>query len=325
MTVLARYLAAVQGVFLATGVIGAAVAQQDYPNRPIRFVVGFGAGGTSDILARVMAQKLGESIGQQIVVENRAGAGGNIALGMVSKAAPDGYTLFLASPAYVINPSLYAKVPYRVENFAPLSLVVSTDMVLIVAPSLPARTVQEFIQMARAKPGYYNFASAGSGTSSHLASELFVSMAGLKLTHIPYKEGPAAFNDLMGSHVHMMTYSLPSAVPHIKTGRIRALAVASLTRSNALPEVPTVNESGVPGYTVTNWFGILVPAATPKAIIMRLGSALHRGLAMPDARDRFNAHGADLINSSPESFAAFIRDEHDKWDKVIKTAGIKAE
>lgn len=311
-------------LFLA-GIARPVAAQQDYPVKPIRLIIGFAAGGTTDIVGRLIAQRIGDVVGQQVVVENRPGAAANIAMEIAAKAVPDGYALYLASPATVINPSLYSRVPYRVEDFAPVSLNVTTPMVLIVPNAFPAKSVQEFIQIVRSKPDHYNFGTAGAGSSSHLAAELFLSMTNTRLTHVPYKTGPAVLTDLMAGQLAMITYPVPEVVSYIKAGKMRALGVSAMKRSAVLPEVPTVHEAGVAGYSVMNWFGVTTPAKTPKEIIAKLNSAIQRGFATPQSRERITELGLDLVNSSPDDFGTFIREEYEKWRQVIRSRGIKAD
>jgi len=313
------------GIPVFIGIAPPVAAQQDYPVKPIRLIIGFAAGGTTDIVGRLIAQRISDVVRQQVVIENRPGAAANIAMEMAAKAAPDGYALYLASPAYVINPSLYAKVPYRVEDFAPVSLNVTTPMVLIVTNAFPAKSAQEFIQNARANPDKYNYGTAGSGSSSHLAAALFLSVTNTRLTHVPYKSGPAVVTDLIAGQLNMMTYPVPEVAPYIKAGKMRALGVSAMKRSAVLPEVPTLHEEGVTGFTVMNWFGVTAPARTPREIIAKLNAAIQRGFATPQSRERIAELGLDLVNSSPDDFGAFIREEYEKWGKVIRTQGINAD
>ena len=302
-----------------------ACAQQDYPSKPVRLIVGFGAGGAADIIARLMAQKMGESLGQQVVVENRPGAGSNIAFDHVAKSEPDGYTLVLATPGFTINPSLYAKTPFRLEDFAPVAQVASTPLIFIVPAASPASSVQDFIKVAQGAAQPLNYASAGIGSSTHLASELFVAMAKVKLTHVPYKGGPAAFTDLMNNQVNLIISSMPESLSYIKSGKVKPLAVTAATRAPALPELPTMAEAGLPDYAVTTWYGIVAPAKTPRDVVAKLHGSIQKSLAAQDTRERFAGLGFDAVNSSPESFTAFTRAEFNRWAQVIRDSGIKAD
>jgi tripartite-type tricarboxylate transporter receptor subunit TctC len=304
-----------------------AVAQGTYPNKPVRLVVPFPAGGTTDILARAAAQKLSEAWGQQVIVDNRPGAGGNIGADIVAKAAPDGYTLLMGTVGtHAINPSLYAKMPYdHVKDFAPVILVAGVPNVLVVNPDLPIKTVAELIAYAKANPGKLNFASSGSGTSIHLSGELFKVMAGVQMTHVPYKGSAPALTDLMGGQVQLMFDNLPSSLPQIKGGKLRAVAVTSTTRAAALPDVPTVAESGLPGFEASSWFGILAPAGTSKEIIAKINADVQKWLASPEAKEKLLGQGANAAGGSPEDFAKHIQAETAKWAKVVKESGAKVD
>jgi tripartite-type tricarboxylate transporter receptor subunit TctC len=312
-------------VLIAASLCSPAWAQQDYPTKPIKLVVGFGAGGAADIIARLLGQKMSEALGQPVVIENRPGAGSNIAFDFVAKAEPDGYTLALATPGYVTNPNLYGKTPYRLDDFAPIAQVASTPLVFMVPATSPAKSVQEFIKVAQTTTQHYNYASAGIGSSTHLASELFVAMAKVKLTHVPYKGGPAAFSDLMNGQVNMIISSMPESLSYIKSGKVKPLAVTGATRAPALPDLPTMAESGMSDFVITTWYGILAPAKTPKEVIGKLHSAIQKSLSARDTAERFAALGFDIVNSSPEGFTTFTRAEFNRWAQVIKVSGIKAE
>ena len=303
--------------------VSLAFAQADYPSKPIRLVVPFPPGGTTDILARAVAQKLTEAWGQQVIVDNRPGAGGNIGSDLVAKAAPDGYTLLMGTVGtHAINPSLYARMPYDAQkDFAPVILVASVPNVLEVDPSLPVHTVQELIAYARANPGKLNFASSGNGTSIHLSGELFKAMTGVKMTHVPYKGSAPALADLVGGQVQLMFDNLPSSLGLIKGGKLRAIAVTSTARSSALPDVPTLAESGLPGYEASSWFGVLAPARTPPAIIAKLNAAIDAWLASPEAKDKLASQGAVAAGGTPADFAHWIAGETVKWAKVVKASG----
>jgi tripartite-type tricarboxylate transporter receptor subunit TctC len=304
-----------------------ALAQGAYPSKPIRLVVPFPAGGTTDILARAAAQRLTEAFGQQVIVDNRPGAGGNIGSELVAKAPNDGYTLLMGTVGtHAINASLYAKMPYdHVKDFVPVVLVAGVPNVLVVHPSVPANTVQELIAYGKANPGKLNFASSGSGTSIHLAGELFKVSTGLQMQHVPYKGSAPALTDLMGGQVQLMFDNLPSALPHIKAGKLRALAVTSAARAPALPDVPTVAESGLPGFEATSWFGILAPAGTPPEVVAKLNGELARWIATPEAKEKMLAQGANAAGGTPEDFANHIAAETAKWAKVVKASGAKVD
>ena len=317
------------GALLAFSALAAApmAGAQAYPAKPIRIVVPFPPGGATDILARAVAQKLTDAWGQAVVVDNRPGAGGNIGSEIVAKAAPDGYTLEMGTVGtHAINASLYAKMPYdHVKDFAPVILVAGVPNVLVVNPSLPVSSVQELIAYAKANPGKLNFASSGSGTSIHLAGELFKVMAGVQMTHIPYKGSAPALQDLIGGQVQLMFDNLPPSLPHIKAGKLRALAVTSATRSSALPDTPTIAESGLPGFEASSWFGVLAPAGTPPAIIARLNAEIGAWLASAEAKEKMLALGANIGGGSPEDFARHIAAETAKWQKVVKASGAKVD
>ncbi len=301
---------------------------QAYPAKPIRLVVPYPAGGPLDIMARAIGQKLTEAWKQPVVVDNRAGAGGNIGADFVAKSAPDGYTLLMGAVAtHAINPSLYSKIPYDpVRDFAPVALVAQVPNILVLNPAVPAKTVRELIALARSKPGYLNFGSGSTGSTGHLAGELFNTMAGVKMVHIPYKGAAPATADLLGGQVHLMFDNLASALPNVKAGKLRALAVTTLARSEAIPELPTIAESGLPGFDLSTWFGLMVPAGTPPEIVARLNAEIVRALDAKDMRERLEKMGAEpLPNNTPEHFAAFIRAEAAKYAKVVKDSGARVD
>ena len=302
-------------------------AAQAYPDKPIRVIVPVPAGGTPDVVARMVAPGLSTLLGQQLVIDNRGGAGGLIGAELAARAVPDGYTVFFSSPgSLTILPHLQKQVAYdTLRDFAPISLVSIGPFLLITHPSVPARTVKELIALARAEPGKLNYASAGNGAANHLAMELFKSMAGVNITHVPYKGAPQAVTDLIGGSVNLMFNSIPPVLQHIKTGRLRLLAVASAKRSPQLPDVPTVSEAGVPGYEAITWFGLLAPAKTPKAIIVRLNDVMVKVVHAPDLKSQLEIQGYDPVGSSPEEFAAFIRAESEKYAKVVKFSGAKVD
>ena len=302
-------------------------AAQAYPDKPIRVIVPVPAGGTPDVVARMVAPGLSTLLGQQLVIDNRGGAGGLIGAELAARAVPDGYTVFFSSPgSLTILPHLQKQVAYdTLKDFAPISLVSIGPFLLITHPSVPARTVKELIALARAEPGKLNYASAGNGAANHLAMELFKSMAGVNITHVPYKGAPQAVTDLIGGSVNLMFNSIPPVLQHIKTGRLRLLGVASAKRSPQLPDVPTISEAGVPGYEAITWFGLLAPAKTPKAIIGRLNDVMVKVVHAPDLKLQLEIQGYDPVGSSPEEFAAFIRAESEKYAKVVKFSGAKVD
>jgi tripartite-type tricarboxylate transporter receptor subunit TctC len=314
---------------LATLLLASAFSShaQAWPTKPIRLVVPYPPGGSADILARSIGQKLSDGLGQQVVVENRPGAGTAIGAEAVAKAAPDGYTILLGTvSSHAINPALTPGLKYDpVKDFAPVSLVASIPFALIVHPSLPATSVKELIALAKAKPGSLNFSSAGSGTSNHLAGELFKSMTGTFMVHIPYKGSAPALNDLIAGQVQLMFDLVLTTAPHVKSGAVRALAVTGRERSSALPGVPTVAESGVPGYEVSAWFGFFAPAGTPPAVVNALNAETVKTLRLPDLRERLASQGADAVTNSPEQFSALVREELAKWTRVVKASGMKAD
>ncbi|ARP83113.1 hypothetical protein CAL12_21370 [Bordetella genomosp. 8] len=297
-----------------------------YPDRPIRIVLGFPAGGGADVVLRTVTPGLAEDLGQPVIVDNRPGAGGNLGMDIVAKAAPDGYTLLMAAPGLATNASLYENLPFDpATDFKAVGMVSSVANVLVVNPALPVYSVADLIDYAKRHPGELNYASSGIGTSLHLAGALFERDAGVKLTHVPYRGGPAATTDLISGQVQMMFNVLPLAVPQVKAGKLRALAVTGPTRSPALPDVPTMMEAGLKGYTAITWNGIVAPAGTPSPIINQLNAALQRVLDRPDVQKTFAAMGQDVVKDTPEEFDAMLKAETAKWHQVIESAGIKAE
>jgi tripartite-type tricarboxylate transporter receptor subunit TctC len=299
----------------------------DYPDKPVRLVVGFTPGGPSDIIARLLGQKLSELWAQQVIVDNRPGAGGNIAAEIVAKAPPDGYTLLLGNNSILAtNKALYRKLGYDpVKDFAPVILVASQPNILVVPAALPVQSVSELIALAKAKPGQLNYASSGSGAAAHLAGELFKTMANVDVVHIPYKGGAPALADVLSGQNQLMFATSLSVMPHIKSGRVRALAVTTAQRMRALPELPTVAEAGVPGFEATTWHGIVVPTGTAPAVIERINADVARALHVPEVRERFEALGAEVIGGTPQEFAAYIEKEIPKWTQVVKDAGARAD
>lgn len=319
---------AMQFLAVALGIAACvpALAQAPYPVKPVRVVVPSSAGGGTDIIARIIAPRLSERLGQQVVIDNRPGAGTMIGNEHVARAPADGYTILMGLSTLATNPIMYRKVAYNAAtDFAPISLVFSAPNVLVVHPSLPVKTVKDLIAFAKARPGQVNYASAGLGTNPHLCMELFLSMAGLKMTHIPYKGSAPAMIDLISGQVVAMTATMLTGMPHIRTGRLRALGVTGPVRNAALPEVPTISEAGVPGYEAGQWYGALAPANTPREIVARLNRDLLAVLQTAEVRERFAADGGEAVGNSPDEFARFIRNELDKWARVAKTAGIKPE
>ena len=305
---------------------GVAVAQA-YPVKPVRMVVPFPAGGATDIVGRLIALKLSESWGQQVIVDNRGGAGGTIGSDLAAKSAPDGYTLLIGtSSTHAIAPSLYSKLPYDpVRDFASVTLVASATILLAVHPSLPAKTVRDLIALGKRKPNALSFASSGNGGISHLIGEHFKSAGGIQMLHVPYKGDTPALVDLVGGQVHLMFGTAVSFLPYVKAGRLNALAVTNPKRSPIVPDVPTVAESGLPGFEALQWFGIFVPAGTSKDIVARLNGEIVKIVRLPDVRERLTGLGAEVVGNTPEQFAAFQKADTVKWAAVVKASGAKIE
>ena len=312
---------------LAVLVLGGDARAQDYPIRPLRFIVPYPPGGAADIVARMVAQKLTAALGATVVIDNRAGAGGNLGTDLAAKAAPDGYTLLMGNVGPIaINPGLFRKLPYDpLRDFAPVSLLAVYPNVLVINPSLPVKSVTDLIGYARVRPGQLAFASAGNGSSTHLAAELFKSMAGIEMMHVPYKGGSQAVVDVIGGQVQMYFSSVLGALPHVKSGKLRALAVTGSRRSRAAPQLPTIAECGFPGYEANNWLGLLVPAGTPNPVITRLDQEIVKAFAQPEFHEKISVQGGDAETGSPAQFAAYIRAEIKKWAQVIKASGAQAE
>ena len=302
-------------------------APSTYPVKSVRFIVPYTPGSSGDIFARAIAQKMSEGWSQQVIVDNRGGSGGMMGSEMAAKAPSDGHTLMLGGTSNMaINPALYARLPYDpVRDFAPVTLVASSPYVMIVNPSLPARTVPEFIALARARPGQLNYASTGSGSAVHLTAELFASMAGVKLVHIPYKNQASRIVDVMAGEVQMMFAGMVLVQPHMKTGKVRALGMSGAKRSPLMPDLPTIAESGIKGFESTGWFGVFVPAGTPRGIVAQLNAEIVRALKLPEVSERFAREGADLFGNSPEQFAVFLKSETTKWSKAVKTSGARPD
>ena len=317
------FLLSTIAILMATAIPAQA---QTYPTRAIRLIAHSAPGGTSDILGRLVAQKLTEALGQQVVVENRAGASGIIGVEVAAKSAPDGYTLLITQTSIAINPSMFAKLPYNaLRDFAPITQLVVAPNVLVVHPSVPAKSIKEFIALAKRSPGSLINGSPGQGTSPHLSAELFKIMSGAKFEHAQYKGAGMAIVSLLSGEISIMFTTPPTAMPYIKAGRLRPLGVTTTKRAGALPDVPTIAEAGVPGYESVQWFGMLVPASTPRPVVDRLHNEITRAVRAPDMKERLNSLGLDVVASTPEEFGAYMRSETEKWAKVIKTMGIKPE
>jgi tripartite-type tricarboxylate transporter receptor subunit TctC len=325
--------AIVGAFFLAGAMVAPLCAQttstssgQAYPAKPVRLILPFPPGGPTDLLGRVIAQKLSDQLGQPVVVDNRGGAGGNLGVELAAKSPPDGYTLVLSSPLIAISPSLYVKLNYDpIKELAPISLVAYIQNVMLVHPSVPAKTLKEFIQLARANPGKLNFGTGGTGTTTHLAAELLKVIAKIDIVHVPYKGTGLALIGLVGGQVDMLIMAAPAANSQIQAGKARALAVLSAKRVSELPNVPTTKEAGVDNFEVPIWYGILAPAATPRDIINRLNLELNKALAAPDVRERLKKVDVEPVTNTPQQFAEFIKAETVRYAKVIKAAGIKPE
>jgi tripartite-type tricarboxylate transporter receptor subunit TctC len=315
------------GLMFSVLVIGSTqVLAQAYPARPVRVIVPFAAGGGTDLVARAVVGRMGESMGQQFLVENRGGGSANIGMELTAKAPPDGYTIIMTSSALAINPNLFAKLPFDpIKDFAPISLATLVPYVLAAHPSVPAKSVAELVKLAKARKNELSYGSAGIGNATHLAMVSFEMFAGFKMTHVPYKGTGQALTDLLGGHVAMIFGTIPPTQQHIRSGRLRGLAVSTEKRTKALPEVPTIAESGYPGYEVASWFGLLAPAGTPREIVARLNQEAVKALSSPDLNSRLASEGAEPVGNSPEAFSAFIRNEIVKYGKLIKAAGLKLE
>jgi tripartite-type tricarboxylate transporter receptor subunit TctC len=316
----------IAGIVLSIVTFGAH-AQGGFPERPVRVLIPYPPGGTADLLGRLASQKLTDAWGKSVVVENRGGAGGNIATEAVAKADPDGYTLLLCNaPVLAINPTLYGKVPFDpVRDFAPVAPIAEVPLFLVVNPNFPAKSFAEFIEQVKKANGNINYASGSIGSTTHLSMELFKTMSHLKLQHIPYKGSGPAIAAILGGEVQIMFELMPSAMPHVKSGRMRALAVTSRNRSPVAPELPTVAEAGLPGYEVGSWFGLCAPAATPKAVVDKTNADLNAALGTPETQQRILGLGAQPLNMTPEEFSRFVGAEIAKWSKVVKDSGATAQ
>jgi len=311
---------------VALGMLASSAAAQSYPSRPVRLIIPFPPGGSNDIVGRMIAAQLGDRLGQQMIPDNRGGAGGTIGTELAAKAPPDGYTLLLISTAYAFNTSIYKKLPYDpVKSFVPVALLGSGPGVLVINPGLPVNSVAELIAFAKERPGKLNNASAGVGSFQHLASELFRIQAGIEWLHVPYKGGGPAMMDLIAGQADVSVGSLIQMLPHIRSGKLKALGTTGTKRSPVLPDVPTVAEAGVPGYEATNWWGLLAPAGTPQAIVDRVQQEVGAVQASAETRKRFETEGAEAVQMSAAEFGAFVAAETTKWARVVKEAGITAE
>ncbi|MDX3904788.1 MAG: tripartite tricarboxylate transporter substrate binding protein [Pigmentiphaga sp.] len=318
-------LPACAAVLAALGLAGPAAAAA-YPERPVRIVVGFSAGGTTDVAARIIAKELGDDLGQSFVVENKPGAGSNIGAELVARAKPDGYTLYMVAVTSTINQTLYKNLSFDiVKDFAPVALVVKVPNILVVNPSVPAKNVQELVSYIKANPGKVAYASSGSGTSIHMAGELFKLRAGVEAMHVPYKGSAPAMTDLIGNQVQMMFDNMPSAWPHVQAGKLRALAVTTAERSATAPDIPTMKEAGFDKFDVSSWFGLIAPAGTPQDVVDKLNASVQKALAKPDVQQRFKDLGAVTAKTTPAEFGAFIKSEVDTWATVVKASGAKVE
>ena len=301
-------------------------AAQAFPTKPVRWIVPFPPGGPADLLARGVGQKLGEMWGQAVVVENKPGAAGNLGVDFAAKSAPDGYTLVVVPTGNIaVNPALFPNLPYKASDLAPVTLMATVENVLVVNPGVPAKNLQELVALARAKPGSLSFASPGAGSQAHLAGEAIKAGAGIELTHVPYKGTGPALNDLLGGSVSMMFSQTSSALPHIKSGRLRAIASAAAHRSAVLPDVPTVAEQGFPGFEATSWYALMVPAGTPPAVIAKLHDDTVQVLKLPELREKLASLGAEAVGNSPAELAAIIQRESTRWAEVIRKQGLKPE
>jgi tripartite-type tricarboxylate transporter receptor subunit TctC len=325
MESLMRDISRVALLLVASLASGASPAQ-DYPTRPVRMVVPFSPGGSTDTLARIVGQKLTERSGQPVIIENRAGAGGHIGAEQVAKSAPDGYTLLLGGVPHAISASLYSKLPYDMaRDLTAVAEVASFPSAIVLHPSLPANSVKELIALARTRPGRLSFGSAGIGSPNHLSLELFQAMAGVNMVHVPYKGSGQLVGDLLAGQVQLASMGLPVAVPHVQSGKLRAIAVTGAARSPLLPEVPTVSEAGLPGFEVTSWYGVFGPAGLPADIVAKLNSEIGSAVTAPEVKERLATLGAEPSVKAPDQFARYVRQEITKWAKVVKDSGAKAE
>lgn len=307
-----------------TALAAASAFAQDFPTKPVRMIVGFPPGGATDLVARILQPKLSEAFGKQVVVDNRPGANGVISVDIIARSEPDGHTVGFGHIGTLVTSPAIQKVPYDpYKSFAPIGMMVSLQNIIIVHPSVAAKNLKEFIALAKSKPGQLNYASSGIGSPGHLATVLLESMAGIQMSHVPYKGGGPAITDLIAGHVPSFVAVISTAVPHVRSGKARAIAVTGVKRTEALPQVPTVAEAGVPGYAATNWYGLLAPAGTPKAVIDRFNKELVAALKSPDVIQQLKDRGIDAAPGSPAEFTKFVRDEEKKWVPIIKRSNIK--
>lgn len=329
MQTMTKFRAAVSaqlGAALGAVLFGLCAHSQDYPSRPVRIVVPFAPGGPNDIIVRLVAQKLAQTWVQPFLVENRPGAGGNIGTDFVAKAAPDGHTLLSVGPGSLIINPLIGKVPYdTARDFAPVTVMARAPNALVAHPSLPAGSVKELIELARSQPGKVNYGSGGNGSTPHLAGAMFAAMAGIALTHVPYKGTAPATADLIGGQVQVAFLGIPTVLPHVKSGRLRVLAVTGKRRSPELPGVPTVDEAGVPGYELSPWYGLLAPAGTPREVVARLAEEVSRIVRTAEMKGKLSVQGAEVAGGSPDEFAALIQADTATWSRVVKDAGMRIE
>ncbi|HWI13094.1 MAG TPA: tripartite tricarboxylate transporter substrate binding protein [Burkholderiales bacterium] len=319
-------MARVCALLLLCALSAAPALAQRYPTKPVRLVVGFAAGGPTEVAGRVIAQKLADKLHQPFVVDVRPGAGGNIAAEIVAKSASDGYTLLIPAFAHAVNPALHARLPFdTTRDFAPVALFASAANILAIHPSIPARSIEQFITLAKAQTAPLTFGSAGNGTASHLAGELFNMMTGTKLVHVPYKGSAPASADLIGGHIAAAFPGVAIVLPHTRAGRLRALGITSLVRSKLMPEVPTLSEAGLPGFEVISWYGVLAPAGVARDVVEHLNAEVNRSVHEPDAMDRLASLGAEPVDSTPDGFGRFIGRELAKWSKVVHAAGLKID
>ena len=313
-------------VGLGVVILCAGASAQQYPTKPVRLIVPYAPGGGVDIVARALAQELTRRLGQQIIVDNRTGAGGNIGSDVVAKATPDGYTLLIASPANAVNPSLYAKMPFNpARDLTPIALIATVPAILLASPTLPVKSIKELVALAKAKPGTLNFGSGGSGTTEHLAGEMLNSQAGISMLHIPYKGGAAVLPDLISGQVALFFVNQLFALPYVKAGTVKALGVASDERSAALPDVPTFAESGFADFRVSVWYGVMAPAGTPQEIVSKLNREIVAALGSTELKERLTAMSAKPLPGTPQQFGAFFADEMTRWARVVKASGARAD
>jgi tripartite-type tricarboxylate transporter receptor subunit TctC len=315
-------LVQIAGLWLA---LSAPLSAQDYPSKPVRLIIPFPPGGSNDVVGRMIAQHLSDRLGQQVVVDNRGGAGGIIGTEAASKAAPDGYTLLVISIAHAVSPWLYQLHYDPIKSFTPVAILASGPNVLVVHPSLPVHSVGELIALAKEKPGELNYASAGIGSFQHLSGELFKLIAGVDIVHVPYKGGGPAMTDVLGGHTRIMFSSLVQTTPFVLNGQLRALGTSGAKRNPALPDVPTIEEAGLPGYEATNWWGVVAPAGTPAAIVEKLHREIAAVQNLPQTKEQFATQGADIVQMTQAEFGTFIEKEINKWERVVKESGMKAE